>query len=47
MKVPTDPRTPSNISAWTIALLIVLGILLAWVAYRYFVQPAPLPNFHW
>jgi hypothetical protein len=37
MKVPTDPRTPSrgNTSVWTIALLIVVVGVLAWVGYAF------------
>ena len=28
-------------------LFIVVAAILAWVAYRYFMHLAPMPNFHW
>jgi hypothetical protein len=28
-------------------LFIVVAAIIAWVAYRYFMHLAPLPNFHW
>ena len=47
MKGPSDHRAPSESNALTIALIIVVAVVLAWIAYRAFIHTAPLPNFHW
>lgn len=47
MKVPGDHRTPSGSNMLTVALIIVVAVLLAWVAYRTLTHTAALPNFHW
>ena len=47
MKGPSHHRTPWGSNALTIALIIVVAVVLAWIAYRVFIHPGPLPNFHW
>jgi hypothetical protein len=47
MKVPSDHRTPSRGNTLAIALIIVVAVVLAWIAYRTFIHTAPLPNLHW
>jgi hypothetical protein len=47
MKRPSDHRTPSGSNALTIAVIIVVAVVLAGIAYRVFIHTALLPNFHW
>jgi hypothetical protein len=47
MKVPRDHRTPSGRNTLPIALIIVVAVVLAWMAYRTLTHTAPLPNYHW
>jgi hypothetical protein len=47
MKRPSDHRRPSGSNALTIAVIIVVAVVLAGIAYRTLIQLAPLELRSW